>query len=125
MLGALLAGGAIGARKSSDQDSIFDEIDTQQLVTTASMMATRGGEIHENEGQGETVGAILGLLSYLAKSMAPEEYAKWIIQADPEPIMQGAEKAAQLNTQDGHAGTATTRLAGGSLGLMNGYTDLK
>jgi len=125
LLGALLAGGAIGARKSSDQNSIFDEIDPQQLVTTASMMATRGGEIHENEGQGEAVGAILGLSSHMAKSMAPEEYAKWIVQADPEAIMQGAEKAAQLNNQDGRAGTATTRLAGGSLGLMYGYTDLE
>jgi len=124
LLGALLAGGAIGARRSSDQDSIFDKIDPQQLVTTASMMATRGGEIHENEAQGEAIGAILGLSSHMAKSMTPEDYAKWIVQADPEAIMQGAEKAAQLNAQGGRADTAATRLAGGSLGLMYGYSDL-
>jgi len=57
--------------------------------------------------------------------MAPEEYAKWVTQADPEAIMQGAEKAAQLNTQNSRSNNATTRLAGGSLGLLYGYADEK
>ena len=86
-------------------------------------MATRGGEIHDDEGKGKAVGAILGMSSQMAKSMAPEEYAKWVTQADPEAIMQGAEKAAQLNTQKGRTNTAATRLAGGGLGLLYGYTD--
>ena len=123
LFGTLLAASAVGARKSSDQPSIFDEVDPQQLAATANAMATRGGEIHEDEGKGKAVGAILGMSSQMAKSMAPEEYAKWVTQADPEAIMQGAEKAAQLNTQNGRANMATTRLAGGSLGLLYGYAD--
>ncbi len=123
LLGTLLAASAAGARKSSDRPSIFDEVDPQQLAATASAMATRGGEIHEDEGKGKAVGAILGMSSEMAKSMAPEEYAKWVTQADPEAIMQGAEKAAQLHTQNGRANTTTTRLAGGSFGLLYGYTD--
>lgn len=123
LFGTLLAASAVGARRSSDQPSIFDEIDPQQLAATAGAMATRGGEIHEDEGQGKAVGAVLGMSSQMAKSMAPEEYAKWITQADPEAIMQGAEKAAQMNTQNDRGTTATTRLVGGSLGLLYGYTD--
>jgi len=123
LFGTLLAASAVGARKSSDQPSIFDEVDPQQLAATANAMATRGGEIHEDEEKGKAVGALLGMSSQMAKSMAPEEYAKWVTQADPEAIMQGAEKAAQLNTQNSRANTATTRLAGGSLGLLYGYTD--
>jgi len=123
LFGTLLAASAVGARKSSDQPSIFDEVDPQQLAATANAMATRGGEIHEEGGKGKAVGAILGMSSQMAKSMAPEEYAKWATQADPEAIMQGAEKAAQLNAQNGLANTATAHLAGGSLGLLYGYTD--
>lgn len=123
LFGTLLAASAVGARRSSDQPSIFDEIDPQQLAATAGAMATRGGEIHEEEGQGKAVGAVLGMSSQMAKSMAPEEYAKWITQADPEAVMQGAEKAAQMNTQNDRGTTATTRLVGGSLGLLYGYTD--
>ena len=123
LFGTLLAASAVGARRSSDQPSIFDEIDPQQLAATAGAMATRGGEIHEEEGQGKAVGAVLGMSSEMAKSMAPEEYAKWITQADPEAIMQGAEKAAQMNAQNDRGNTATTRLVGGSLGLLYGYTD--
>lgn len=122
LFGTLLAASAVGARRSSDQPSIFDEIDPQQLAATAGAMATRGGEIHEEEGQGKAVGAVLGMSSEMAKSMAPEEYAKWITQADPEAIMQGAEKAAQMNAQNDRGNTATTRLVGGSLGLLYGYT---
>jgi len=125
LFGTLLAASAAGARKSSDQPSIFDEIDPRQLATTASAMATRGGKIHEDEEEGKAVGAILGISSQMTKSMAPEEYAKWVTQADPEAIMQGAEKAAQLNTQNSRASKATTRLAGGSLGLLYGYADEK
>jgi hypothetical protein len=123
LFGTLLAASAVGARRSSDQPSIFDEIDPQQLAATAGAMATRGGEIHEEEGQGKAVGAVLGMSSEMAKSMAPEEYAKWVTQADPEAIMQGAEKAAQMNAQNDRGNTATTRLVGGSLGLLYGYTD--
>jgi hypothetical protein len=122
LLGTLLTAGAVGARKSSDQPSIFDELDSHQLAATANAMATRGGEIHEEEAKGKAVGAILGMSSQMAKLMAPGEYAKWVTQADPEAIMQGAEKAAKLNMQNGRANTATTRLAGGSLGLLYGYT---
>lgn len=121
LFGTLLAASAAGARKSSDQPSIFDEIDPRQLATTASAMATRGGEIHQDEEEGKAIGAILGISSQMTKSMAPEEYAKWVTQADPEAIMQGAEKAAQLNTQDNESNMATTRLAGGSFGLLQGY----
>lgn len=124
LFGTVLAASAIGARRSSDQPSIFDDIDPQQLAATAGAMATRGSEIHEDEVQGEAVGAILGLSTHVARSMAPEEYADWITKADPEAIMQGAEKAAQLSASHGD-GTSTRadRLAGGSLGLLYGYAD--
>ena len=123
LFGVLAVGAGMGARKSSDQKSIFDMVDPQNLASTAGRMATRGGEIHEDEEKGEAVGAILGISGHMASSMAPEEYAKWVTQADPEAVMQGAEEAARMKTRDNQQDEATARIVGGTFGLLHGYSD--
>lgn len=123
LMGAMLAGGAIGARKSSDQESVFDDIDPRELSATASAMATRGGEIYADESKGEAVGAVLGISSTIATSMTPEEYAQWVTQADPEAIMQGAQKAAVLQNEYQNP-RWQTQVLGGGLGLLSGYSSV-
>lgn len=123
LVGALIAGGAIGARVSSDQDSVFDDIDPRELSATASAMATTGGEIFADEHQGGAVEAVLGISTNIATSMTPEEYAQWVTQADPEAVMEGAQKAAAL--QDEYQNPRwQTQVLGGGLGLLSGYSDV-
>lgn len=124
LLSVLAISAAAGARKSSDQPSLFDDIDPQELSNAANVMALHGAEIHDDEVKGEAIGAILGMSGYAVRSMAPEEYAHWVTQADPEAIMRGAEQAAMLSSgsEDGSI-SGSTRLAGGMLGLFASYSD--
>lgn len=119
----VVAASAIGARRSSNQTSKFDELDPHQLTETANLMAERGADIYDEEARGEAVGAVLGMSSHVLNTMAPDEYAAWVTQADPEAVMEGAEMAAELAVSDDDEISTTTRVAGGSLGLLYGYAN--
>jgi len=54
--------------------------------------------------------------------MAPQEYADWVVAADPKAIMEGAEMGAKMS-QEMEAATRNQGLAAGAtLGLLRSYS---
>jgi hypothetical protein len=118
---ALLAtGSAAGVHASGVKNSPLAEIDPSELAQHADAMSTVGAELdHIN---GESVGALLGAFYYLGGQLAPEEYAKWFVKADPEAILAGADAgAAFANRSEGKDNRRQGAVAGAGLGLLGGY----
>lgn len=117
---SLLAGGAVGAYQSSQGSSVLDDIDPLELAGHATAMAHRGQDLETIDG--EAVGAILGATAYFGKTLPPEEYAKWVTEADFDAIMKGAELGAARAQENGQSGRQGA-LAGAGLGLGYGYAN--
>lgn len=121
LAGALGTGGVIGVHASGRNDTILDGIDPQELARHAQAMSQKGSDLEHING--EAVGAILGASQYLGQTMPSEEYAKWVVEADVESMLEGAELGAAFAQKQ--AGNGTRRqgaLAGATLGLADSYT---
>ena len=120
LTGTLLAGGAAGAYASSSESTPLDSVDPEELARHARAMARQGEDLEHIDGA--AVGAILGSSRYLSQQMLPEEYARWIVEADPEAILYGAEQGARAaqNEQIG-VGRRSGSLVGASVGWTVGH----
>ena len=117
---SFLANAAIGAYASGEDDTALSQVDPAELREHALAMAGAGEDLEEIDG--EAIGALLGGSSYLIQSMAPEEYAHWVIEADPAAVLEGAEMGAKM-TKQMEAGTANQgKIAGATLGLLHSYS---
>jgi hypothetical protein len=118
---ALLAtGSAAGMHASGVKNSPLAEIDPNELAQHAEAMSTVGAELEYVNG--ESVGALLGAFHYLGGRLAPEEYAKWFVEAEPEAILAGADAGAAFANRNGD--TSTPRqgaVVGAGLGLLGSY----
>ncbi len=117
--GSVLGGAAVGAYSSANEDTIFDDIDPMELAESAFFGAQRGKAVKGQAGQ--QIGAVLGMSSYMAETLSPEEYQHWIEEAEPDRIIEGAVLGARTAGPD-ESGTHRA-LAGGGLGLLYGYLD--
>lgn len=115
----LAGGGALGAYSSSNKNSILEEVNPDELAKHAVAMSEVGIELEHIDG--EAVGALLGISSYLGRTLPPEEYSKWIIEADPETILKGAELGA-AHAQALEDSKRSGALAGAGLGLAHSYS---
>jgi hypothetical protein len=121
LMGAtLVTGGATGAYQSSSESSILDDIDPLELAGHASAMANRGQELDNIDG--EAVGALLGATSYFGDVLAPDEYARWITEADFDAILEGAERGAARAKETGQS-PRQGAMVGAGLGLSYGYAN--
>ncbi|WP_323677869.1 hypothetical protein [Halorubellus sp. PRR65] len=116
---SLIGGGVGGTLLEDVEDGPLAELDASELLEHATVIANAGEELDEING--EAVGMLLGASSYFGETLAPEEYAQWITQADPEAIMQGANEGAKFAMSEGGNPTSG-RLLGGTVGLFGGYT---
>lgn len=121
-LAVLSLGAAVmmGAYKSAKDDTVLDQINAKELQRHAQVMAGEADELEEVDGK--AIGALLGSTSYLIRSMAPEEYAHWVTQADPEAIIYGAEMGAGMSRRLTRSTKLQGALAGGAIGLLYSYT---
>lgn len=118
MLAAAIVGGSVSAYRSTHEDSLLADLNPAELARHAEAMANAGSELEEIDGK--AVGAILGASTYLSRTFAPEEYAHWVLQADPKAIMLGAEKGAQFAMERQFSRRHGTLLGAGA-GLFAGY----
>jgi hypothetical protein len=117
---SFLLNGAIGAYASGKENTALDGVDPTELREHALAVAGAGEGLEEIDG--EAIGALLGGSSYLVQSMAPEEYAKWVTEADPEAVLEGAEIGAEMANQL-ESGTRNQSIAAGAtLGLLHSYS---
>jgi hypothetical protein len=117
---SFLLNGAIGAYASGKENTAIDGVDPSELREYALAVAGAGEGLEEIDG--EAIGALLGGSSYLVHSMAPEEYAEWVTEADPEAVLEGAEIGAKMANQL-ESGTRNQSIAAGAtLGLLHSYS---
>jgi len=117
-LASLAIGAVTGAYKSGTSGSVLDDIDPEELGDAIMHMTEVGGQAEHIDG--EAAGALLGAFNFLGGHLAPEEYAEWIQQADPEAILEGAEAGAKFATEEGGDSTRGA-LTGASVGLFGSY----
>lgn len=117
--GSVLGGAAVGLYSSANEDTIFDDIDPMALAESAFHGAQRGKAVKGQAGQ--QIGAVLGMSSYMAETLSPEEYRHWIEEAEPDRIIEGAVLGARTAGPDDS--NTQRALAGGGLGLLYGYLD--
>lgn len=117
----MVLGGAAGVHASGTENSPLADIDPSELATHVRAMSTVGAELDNING--EVVGALLGAFHHLGGQLAPEEYAKWIVEADPEAIMAGADAGVAFAAQEEVDGTRREgAVVGAGLGLLGGYS---
>lgn len=117
--GSILGGAAVGAYSSANEDTIFDDIDPIELAESAFFGAQRGKAVKGSAGQ--QIGAVLGVSTYMAETLSPEEYSHWIEEAEPDRIIEGAVLGARTARSD--ESSTQRAIAGGGLGLIYGYLD--
>ena len=118
-----ILGSAAAVHASGVKDSPLANIDPEALAAHTTALADAGKELENVDGQ--VVGALLGALSSLGRQLAPDEYAKWIVEADPEAILAGAEAGASFAVGDDVTGTRRQgAIAGAGLGVLGSYANL-
>jgi hypothetical protein len=119
LLGALTAGASAGVYASGSDGELLEDIDPAELEQAAMEMVTEAEDIEAIDG--EAVGAVLGAFSYLGGQLAPEDYARWIQQADPEAILAGADAGAQFAQAEQYGTARQGSVAGAAVGLFGSY----
>ncbi|USZ70514.1 hypothetical protein [Natronosalvus halobius] len=114
-------GGAAGVHASGSKASPLAEIDPEALAAHVTALAQAGKGLENIDG--EVTGTLLGAFTHLGTQLAPEEYAKWIVAADPEAILAGAEAGAEFAMSDDVTGSRRQgAVAGAGLGALGSYT---
>lgn len=117
----LVLGSAAGVHASGANDSPLADVDPEALASHATALAEAGTELENIDGA--AAGTLLGVFTHLGSQLAPEEYAKWIVAADPEAILAGAEAGASFALSDDVVGSRRQgALAGAGLGVLGSYT---
>lgn len=120
LLGALTAGASAGVFASGSDSELLEDIDPAELEQAAMDMVIERKDVEAIDG--EAVGAVLGAFSYLGGQLAPEDYARWIQEADPEAILAGADAGAQFARAEQHGTARQGSVAGAAVGLFGSYT---
>lgn len=121
LLASLTVGASAGVYATGTDGELLADIDPEELGEAVTKLAGAGEELENIDGK--AAGALLGAFGYLGGRLAPEEYSKWIQQADPGAILAGADAGAQFTNAEQNAGTTWQgALAGAGLGLVGSYT---
>lgn len=121
LLASLTVGASAGIYATGADGGLLADVDPEELGEAMTTLAGEGEELENIDG--EAAGALLGAFGYLGGQLAPEEYSKWIREADPEAILAGADAGARFAQDEGGRGTAMQgALAGGGLGMLGSYT---
>ena len=116
----LVLGGAAGVHASGANDSPLSDVDPEALAAHVSALAASGKGFEHIDG--EVAWTLLGGFTYLGSHLAPEEYAKWIVAANPEAVLAGAEAGASFAMSDEVVGSQRQgALAGAGLGVLGSY----
>ena len=117
---AMAAAAITGLYADTHDASPLGDIDITELTDNAEAMAEVGEDLDNIDG--EVIGALLGAASYLGEQFARDEYAQWVVNADPEAILRGAEHGTVFAQSDGSPATRSIGATyGGGVGLMAGY----
>ncbi|APX96809.1 hypothetical protein [Natronorubrum daqingense] len=119
----LMLGGVAGTHASGAKNSPLADVDPEALAAHATALADAGKGLENIDG--EAAGALLGAFSYLGHQLTPDEYAKWIVAANPEAILAGAEAGASFAVSDDVSGTRRQgAVAGAGLGILGSYANI-
>ncbi|KTG09426.1 hypothetical protein AUR64_16750 [Haloprofundus marisrubri] len=119
--GAVLGGSVVGAYASSHENTVFDGVDPLEMARRSRGMSAANA--HRTNVNGAALGSLLGVSTYLAETMTPEEYAHWLTGVDADLVARGAELGAGRAVTDEELGVSTPRtgaLLGGGFGLLYG-----
>jgi hypothetical protein len=122
-LAALAAGGtATGLYASANPGSVVAQVDPMTLVAN---MNQRGRHVHDSPIAGTAnVGRALGAAEYLGGLEYDSAYAQWLVEADIDSVVTGAEVARRRAAQNDALGEPREASLLGALGgLAYGYTD--
>ena len=120
---SLAISGAAGVLANGVKDSPLADIDPEALSAHVTALGAAGKGLKNIDG--EAAGTLLGAFTYLGEHLAPEEYAKWIVAADPEAVLAGAEAGASFAMREEVVGSRRHgALAGAGFGVLGSYTTM-